>query len=341
MHPNPGPTPIKQRGTKLNCLRTFYLNARSLKAVVESTDDGGKRIPKLNIFQNLVYLEQYDIICVCETWLNDLILDNEILPGYTIHRKDRHDNARGGGVLIAVKNEIRSSRRTSYEGAQSELITIELYPANCSKFILGVFYRPPNSDEDILTELRASLDRLDESCQLVLVGDFNLPNIDWSLDFPSPNSEGGFKEELFCEIITDQFLYQMADGPTHLRGNKLDCVFCNIPELITNVNCINPTDLFPSEHYLIEFDIKLCFQRAKAVRRTIYDFKNANFNADRQHLLSVPLYSAIVHLSDVDECWEVWKDLFLKTIDQFVPKKTVLDINTPPWIDREVKHLIK
>ena len=155
-----------------------------------------------------------------------------------------------------------------------------------------------------------------------------------------PNSEGGFKEELFREIITDQFLYQMADGPTHLRGNKLDCVFCNIPELITNVNCINPTNLFPSDHYLIEFDIKLCFQRAKAVRRTIYDFKNANFNAVRQHLLSVPLYSAIVHLSDVDECWEVWKDLFLKTIDQFVPNKTVLDINTPPWIDREVKHLI-
>ena len=119
VHPNPGPTPIKQSGTKLNCLRTLYLNARSLKAVVESTDDGGKRIPKLNIFQNLVYLEQYDIICVCETWLNHLILDNEILPGYTIYRKDRHDNARGGGVLIAVKNEIRSSRRASFEGAQN------------------------------------------------------------------------------------------------------------------------------------------------------------------------------------------------------------------------------
>ena len=132
----------------------------------------------------------------------------------------------------------------------------------------------------------------------------------------------------------------MANGPTHLRGNKLDCVFCNIPELITNVNCINPTNIFPSDHYLIEFDIKLCFQRAKAVRRTIYDFKNANFNAVRQHLLSVRLYSGIVDLSDVDEYWEVWKDLFLKTIDQFVPKKTVLDINTPPWIDRDVKHLI-
>ena len=112
---------------------------------------------------------------------------------------------RGGGVLVAVKNELRSSRRASFEGAQSELIMIELYPANCSKFVLGVFYIPPNSDEDILTELRASLDRLDESCQLVLVGDFNLPKID-------SNSEGGFKEEIFCEIITDLYRVPVSNG---------------------------------------------------------------------------------------------------------------------------------
>ena len=44
----------------------------------------------------------------------------------------------------------------------------------------------------------------------------------------------------------------------------------------------------------------------------------------------------------MNECWKVRKDLFptATAIDQFVPKKTVLDTNTPPWIDREVKHLI-
>ena len=131
----------------------------------------------------------------------------------------------------------------------------------------------------------------------------------------------------------------MVDGPTHLRGNKLDCVFCNIPELITNVNCINPTNLFPSDHYRHQ-TLFSKFQRAKAVRRTIYDFKNENFNAVGQHLLSVPLHSAMSDHSDIDECWKDWKDLFLTTIYQFVPKKTVLDINTPPWIDCEVKHLI-
>ena len=113
---------------------------------------------------------------------------------------------------------MRSSRRLLLEGQQSEHLMIELYPANCSKFLSSLFYRPPNSEEDILIELRDSLDRLDESCQLVLVGDFNLLNIDWSLNFPSPTSKGSFKEELFCEIITDQFLYQKAVGPTHLHA---------------------------------------------------------------------------------------------------------------------------
>jgi hypothetical protein len=73
----------------------------------------------------------------------------------------------------------------------------------------------------------------------------------------------------------------------------------------------------------------------------VYDFNNANFDSAREHLLDVPLNSAISDHSDVDKCWKAWKDLFLEAIDQFVPKRTVVDTNTPPWIDRDVKHMIK
>jgi hypothetical protein len=53
--------------------------------------------------------------------------------------------------------------------------------------------------------------------------------------------------------------------------------------LITNVNCVNPIDLFPSDHYLIESGIKLCFKKAKAVRQKVYDFNGAG-----EHFLHVP-----------------------------------------------------
>ena len=61
------------------------------------------------------------------TWFNDLILDKEILSVYTIHRKNRHDNLRGGAVLVAEKNELRQPRRASFEEAQSELLMIEQF----------------------------------------------------------------------------------------------------------------------------------------------------------------------------------------------------------------------
>jgi hypothetical protein len=57
--------------------------------------------------------------------------------------------------------------------------------------------------------------------------------------------------------------------------------------------------------------------------------------------MNVPLDSAISDNSYIDECWKAWKDLFLTATDKFVPKKTVVDTNTPPWIDRDVKHMIK
>lgn len=44
--------------------------------------------------------------------------------------------------------------------------------------------------------------------------------------------------ELFCEIVANNFLVEMAVKPTHVNGNKLDCVLCNQTNIISNVTCI-------------------------------------------------------------------------------------------------------
>ena len=62
---------------------------------------------KLSYFQSLVYCGSVDCFCVTETWLSANILDGEILPNqYVIYRQDRA--SKGGGVMIAVRNEICS-----------------------------------------------------------------------------------------------------------------------------------------------------------------------------------------------------------------------------------------
>jgi hypothetical protein len=64
-----------------------------------------------------------------------------------------------------------------------------------------------------------------------LIGDFNLPALDWSLDQPTPATNGGQLEESFCDLVADSFLQQFISGSTHVDGNKLDLLLCNCPEM--------------------------------------------------------------------------------------------------------------
>ena len=84
----------------------------------------------------------------------------------------------------------------------------------------------------------------------ILVGDFNLPKIDsWSQDYPIPASNNNQNEELYCEIIADNFLSDLVTGSTHIKGNKLGCLLCNHTCMISNVTCTQPYNIFPRDHY--------------------------------------------------------------------------------------------
>ena len=48
-----------------------------------------------------------DIIYGCETWLNQSVYDNEVLPSsYKLYHNDRTDGY--GGVLLGIKSELPS-----------------------------------------------------------------------------------------------------------------------------------------------------------------------------------------------------------------------------------------
>ena len=131
INPNPGLS---------NCLSCLYVNARSLKAFVPSSVDPSVKVCYISKLQDLVYAGIYDLVCICETWLNDTVLSSELLPGYSIFRRDRACKT-GGGVLIAVKSDLQSIRRNDLERNNTEMVAVEIF--TCSKpLILYTFYRP-------------------------------------------------------------------------------------------------------------------------------------------------------------------------------------------------------
>lgn len=99
---NPGPVGSSESIPVIKCMVSNTQSLKSLKKVVNS--DGSKALAcNWHQFQDLVYSEDMDVVCVNETWLNESIDNSEILKdNYIIFRKDRSHN-RAGGVLVAIK----------------------------------------------------------------------------------------------------------------------------------------------------------------------------------------------------------------------------------------------
>ena len=119
-----------------------------------------------------------DVLAITETWLTPDINSCEILPNmnFTIHRRDRfeHNNKRGGGVLLAVRNTVPCVRRPDIE-TLAEIVVCELCPSCKKNILMAVFYRPPSSDYLYLKEFTKFLDQASKAKfgHLLIVGDFN------------------------------------------------------------------------------------------------------------------------------------------------------------------------
>ena len=209
-----------------------------------------------------------------------------------------------------MKEGLQASRRFDLERVGVELIAIQLSKANNKPVIIYVYYRPPGFCSDGLLLLNNSLLSNQESNCIVLVGDFNLPSISWSDNHSTPVNSGCADGELLCELIGDNFLEQFVEGPTHLAGNKLDLLFCNCAETLSDVLTLSPDD-----------------------------YNRANFSELRKALSQADFNSLLT--DNIDNCWDQWKVLFSSIVTNYVPTKCVKDTNSPPWIDAEVRHLMR
>ena len=101
--------------------------------------------------------------------------------GYTIFRHDRAERE-GGGVLIAVKDNLDCRRRSDLETGL-EMLCVELNLVCCSKLVISAIYRPPDStpsyDFHSVTEFTSHLNNsarfLKSHC--LIIGDSKYPAI--------------------------------------------------------------------------------------------------------------------------------------------------------------------
>ena len=127
----------------------------------------------------------YHTILICETWLTDRTVDSMILnqSDYYLFREDCK-NRIGGGLCALVTNNLKTVRLDLGPDYSSlEILAFDILNFDVEfRFILA--YRSPGSTHAQAVELESDLNYLQNllavDASIVLVGDFNLPEIDWS-----------------------------------------------------------------------------------------------------------------------------------------------------------------
>ena len=220
----------------------FYTNCGSLKN-------------KIGEFRIISELHRCAAICLTETHLSSDIFDAEVfIQNYTIFRSDRADGREKGGSCIYVHNSFACTLIDSFVAPDSIAIMIKF---SNFKLILACIYRSPSlnySDNTVLLQQIRNLTKmLTDDTQIMLTGDFNLPNVLWdtgSVNCPTLTRNKQFTvQQKFINLFQETGMHwhlpdgsitrqRMYDG--QLQESLLDQILTSDPVILNSYEILAP-----------------------------------------------------------------------------------------------------
>lgn len=304
---------------------------------------------KKEAFAETVKSSNPHVILVTETWLKPDIGNSECIPdNYTAYRKDRLGRT-GGGVLIAVRNDIITTH-LEYLDVDAELIWISLQMVNSKPIHICCFYRPPNQGITPIQRLRESLSKIDwkKNPHVWVGGDFNVPDINWEIPCRKPSLNCNYPAELTTELLTlleDFSLTQLALEPNHNFQTRSVSV-----QNILNLLCVSNPSSFSalqtepgiSDHFklVVEAEIRPIIQ--KNVRRKVYLWHKADENSLKSELRHFgKTFEENCNKLSVEQNWNKFVQALQELVNKNVPSTLKSTRFNLPWLTRPLKRLIR
>lgn len=153
---------------------------------------------KLPDYHSAIKATMYDVIVLVETNLIESIDSLEVFGNdYLVFRHDRHtdrsERMDGGGVLIAVRLP-RSACEVGLlldSDQYVEIVAVSIALTNRKMFVLCIYLPHWAHTERRFTSIGSTLSKFMESVSnddlVMVLGDFNLSNVEWLADLDLPN----------------------------------------------------------------------------------------------------------------------------------------------------------
>ena len=189
---------------------------------------------KFDSFKNLIDTPNlpFQIIELTETWLNENNMDCFNLENYEYLGSSR-TTKKGGGVGLYILKQLEFKSRDDLTKNIENIIETkftEITNNNGKNFIIGVIYRPPNSNfETFKNTMNTILEKIDKENKICyLMGDFNI-NL-----FKSESCD--YANQFIEQLFTSSFfpLITKATRITYHTAALIDNIFTNNIEQLDN-----------------------------------------------------------------------------------------------------------
>lgn len=296
----------------------------------------------------------YNLIILTETWLNDSFKNEEIFDNdWLVYRKDRNyeqtNTSRGGGVLIAIRNNIASDIVEVNFDSNSEQIWAQVNSGRKTIFI-GAIYIPPNSCEESYLSVLSSIDevnnKMNENDAIFLFGDWNRPNLEFVRDDDNQNSllpiniENAIDFKLIDALYSNN-IYQIS----HVENDnfkQLDLIFSNETDnFIIREAKDNELLLKNSPHHRAILVNYTCSGRKYNVlnhSELVLDFKSADYNKINIALQQIN-WNNLYCIDNTETIISTFYEYIFQVIDKLVPKKAIKNKTNEPWLTKELRNL--
>ena len=282
-------------------LKIMHINIRSLP---NKMDELKMLIDKANSNNS-----HYDIILVCETFINDHNKHQCALDNYVLFEKHR-SSKKGGGVAIYVHNSINVEERNDLnifiEGQiESLFVEIEL---NGKQMVVGELYRIPGSElNSFFVNYDSLLKTLNNENKMVIIG------TDQNLDFLKVDTHKNTAK--FLNMNLDSGLVPMITRPTRITHSSctlIDNIYTNIKLTVKPFVLISDI----SDH------LPCClFVARKKKDKTLVESRKLNdLNIENiKRSLSQTNWN-ILNSLETDEAYDFFMNTLNKILDENAPK---------------------
>ncbi len=285
-----------------------------------STNAGGLR-SKLSELQELITPHPIHIITITETKLHPDINNPEVsLENMTVYRHDRTQN-QGGGVAVYVYNSLKVEEipivYPDTTTSDHEAILLKIHNNNTHFHLLCVYRPPPQTPRADSQTLWLIEDASRKYERLIITGDFNAPNADWS---NMTTKKAAPYDLALVTLIAELPLTQHVTHTTRHRPKDtpslLDLVLTS--PLIPTPQITHHTPLGRSDHDCLHFSLSLSVPPLIFLSKPNYGRANIPEIIEMAHTLDW----LCPHPYSVEAHWSIIKHNLQDIENQCVPKSS-------------------